>query len=187
MSSSACLVVSPPEYEQPKRTAPFLVAAEAFPNLRKTITLDDTTGFVEFGGAVLSEDSGAPVEIALYIDYGQPNAAGHPYKNRVYPFEPIQPGVISDGPRSFQGKRWYLDSAPVPAGCHTITMMASHGFDASVCPDDIDDSSFLVWQVVRCDSNGDCPTDCQPLECADQCPSCADIGMDAGLGEGGAP
>jgi hypothetical protein len=184
MSGTACLVVSPPEYEEPKRSAPFLIAEEAFPNLRKTVEVLETDAFVEFGGAVLSEDNGAPVEVALYIDYGQSNAAGHPYKNRVYPFEPILPGTIADGPRKFQGKRWYLDSAPVAAGCHTITMMASHEFGATVCPVDIDDSSFLVWQIAKCDANGDCPTDCEPLDCSDQCPSCADLGAGAG---GGSP
>jgi hypothetical protein len=182
MSSTACLVVSPPEYEQPKRTAPFLVAEEAYPILEKTIEVDDTEGFVEFGGAVLSEDNGAPVEVALYIDYGQSNAAGHPYKNRVYPFEPILPGTIADGPRKFQGKRWYLDSAPVAAGCHTITMMASHEFGANVCPLSVDDSSFLVWRIAKCDANGnDCPAHCEPLECSKPCPSCADPGTDAGV------
>ena len=162
MSSSACLVISPPEYENPRQTSPFLIATDAFPSLGKNIDVDELTQFVEFGGAVLSEDNGAAVELALYVDYGQPNAAGLPYKNRVYPFEPIPPGTIADGPRKFQGKKWFLDSVPVGPGCHSITMMASHRFNASVCPVDATDSSFLTWQVIKCDD----PTD----------PSCPDTG-----------
>lgn len=187
MASSACLVIAPPSYEEPQRTAPFLIASDAFPTLLKTIDVDELTQLVEFGGAVLSEDTGNPVHIALYIDYGQPNAAGLPYKNRVYPFEPIAPGTIADGPRKFQGKKWYLDSVSISPGCHTVTMIASHEFNASVCPVDVGDSSSLSWQVIRCDQgDGSCPTECPPLDCGEQCPSCETFAADAGA-DGGAP
>jgi hypothetical protein len=155
------------------RTPPYLIAAEAYPDIRAPILIDDSTFYVEFGAAVLSEDDGAPVEIALYIDYGHANAAGHPYRNRAYPFEPILPGTLEDGPRTFEGKRWYLDSAPVALGCHTLTMMASHEFGSDICPADPADSDFLVWQVAKCDSDGGpCPPPCELTPCDDPCPSC---------------
>ena len=133
MSSSACLVLSPPEYDKPEQTAPMLVASAAFPDLRQTIYVFDDTPFVEFGGAVLSEDAGDPVQLAIYLDYGQRNAADRPYRNVVYPFEPIPPGTLADGPRTFLPKRWYPSVHAVLNGCHTATLMASHGFDADVC------------------------------------------------------
>jgi len=175
LAGLACAGCADDERE-PRRTAPILVGAEAFPDLRAPIIVDNSTQYVEFGAAVLSEDNGTPVEIALYIDYGRPNAAGHPYKNRVYPFEPILPGTLADGPRPFGGKRWYLDSAPVAAGCHTVTMMASHEFNSSVCPHDMDDSDLLVWQVVRCDfDGGPCPSTCEMQACEAPCPSCFEV------------
>jgi len=176
MSSSACLVLSPPEYDRPQRTAPMLVGTEAFPDLRETILIKEGMEYIEFGGAVLSEDDGLPVQLALYIDYGQTNAAGRPYRNVIYPFEPIPPGTLADGARKFQGKRWYLGVTPVAIGCHTVTLVASHEFNAEVCPRDSADASVLVWQVVSCDSSGACAFDCEPPTCDNQpCPSCATI------------
>lgn len=186
MSSSACLVLSPPEYERPERTAPMLLGADAFPDIRETILIKDDVEFVEFGGAVLSEDDGLPVQLALYIDYGQTNAAQRPYRNVIYPFEPISPGTLADGARKFQGKRWYLGVTPVPTGCHTVTLVAAHGFDSEVCPTSASDSSYLVWHVVRCDSSGVCDLGCEPPTCDNQpCPTCATL--DEQTSDGGTP
>lgn len=188
MSSSACLVLSPPEYDKPEQTAPTLVASAAFPDLRQTIYVFDDTPFVEFGGAVLSEDAGDQVQLAIYLDYGQRNAADRPYRNVVYPFEPIPPGTLADGPRTFLPKRWYPSVHAVLNGCHTATLMASHGFDADVCPTSATDSSFLVWQVIRCTSSIDCNDQCEPPTCdaAQGCASCGSPSPDAGAA-GGTP
>jgi hypothetical protein len=186
MSSSACLVVSPPEYEKPERTAPFLVPSEAFPDLRSTILVDEDDESQEFGGAVVSEDNGLPVQLALYIDYGHINAAELPYRNVIYPFEPIPAGTLADGPRKFQGKRWHFGVIPLTVGCHTATLMATHEFDAKVCPADIGDSSFLVWQVIRCEDATTCAESCEPIDCAkDLCATCASAPADAGVMGGG--
>jgi hypothetical protein len=186
MSSSACLVVSPPEYEKPEPTAPFLVPSEAFPDLRSTILVDDETDFVEFGGAIVSEDNGLPVHLALYIDYGDKNAADLPYRNVVYPFEPLPAGTLADGPRKFQGKRWHLGVIPLLNGCHTATLMATHEFDAKVCPAQATDASFLVWQVIRCEDATTCNEACEPKDCTkEDCATCASPPADAGAG--GAP
>jgi hypothetical protein len=181
LSSSACLVTSPPEYELPPQTAPFLVASAAFPSLWKPIAIDESTQFVTFGGDVISEDNGEDVHIALYIDYGTRNAAGLPYRNRVFPFPPIKAGRITDGQRPFE-VQWFLDSVPVLKGCHTVTMVASHEFDASnVCPVELDDMSLIEWQLVNCDSDDQtCSKQCPEPTCTDAtCPSCANLTADA--------
>jgi hypothetical protein len=188
MSSSACLVVSPPEYEKPQPTAPFLVPSDAVPDLRCTIPVDDETDFVEFGGSVVSEDNGLPVHLALYIDYGDTNAADLPYRNVVYPFEPLPAGTLAEGPRKFTGKRWHLGVIPLPTDgdCHTVTLMATHEFDARVCPANPSDASFLVWQVTRCPTGSPCSQPCEPKDCVQEpCTTCSTPPADAGAG--GAP
>ena len=186
MSSSACLVLSPPEYEKPEQTAPMLVAGEAFPDLRQTIYVYDDTPWVEFGGAVLSEDAGDPVQFAIFLDYGQRNAAGRPYRNVVYPFEPVSPGTLADGPRTFSSKLWYPSVQTVSYGCHTATLMASHAFDPGVCPASPDDASYLVWQVIRCPSSNECNDTCEPPACdpVEGCASCSTPEPDASAERG---
>jgi hypothetical protein len=175
MSCSACLVLSPPEYESPPQTAPYLIATAASPPIKQIITIDDKTKSVEFSGSVLSEDNGVPVELALYIDFGQCNAANEPYKRKVYPLPKIAAGTIADGPRPFFGKKWFMESVPVANdGCHTVTMMVSHKFNDIVCPADLNDSSLLTWQVVQCGEDPSaCPTTCaEPEYPSSRCAPC---------------
>ncbi|WP_044249336.1 hypothetical protein [Chondromyces apiculatus] len=158
-----------------------LVADASFPDLRQTIYVYDLTESVEFGSAVISEDAQVPVELAIYLDYGQIGSAGRPYRRAIYPFEPIPPGTLADGARSFAGNYWYPGDVTVEPGCHTVTLMASHAFDADVCPVESNDSSYLVWQVIRCQSSVNCDIACEPPTCdgPQACPKCPRPALDA--------
>ncbi|AKT36679.1 uncharacterized protein CMC5_007990 [Chondromyces crocatus] len=163
-----------------------LMAADAYPDLRQTIYVYDDTSRVEFGGSVISEDSQQPVELAIYLDYGQRNAAGRPYRTAIYPFKPIPPGTMADGARKFSGMFWHPSDHTVPLGCHTVTLMASHRFGPDVCPQEPTDASYLVWQVIRCASSSDCNDFCEPPPCdtVQGCASCLTPSNPDGSGEG---
>lgn len=186
---SACLVTSVPEYDEPAQTPPFLVAAKAAPDIREFVFVLDGEQRIDFSAAVLSEDRGEPVHVALYIDYGQENAAGNPFKRSLAAFPTIPPGTLSEGARDFNVS-WYLDSDDVSHGCHSITMMVTHEFDFRNCPMRLADSSHLVWNILRCPSKESCAID-PAKECPNSagpsliaCPS-ESPGPDAGAGGGG--
>jgi hypothetical protein len=186
---SACLVTSVPQFDEPAQTPPFLVAAKADPDLREFVFVLDDDQRIDFRAAVLSEDRDVPVQIALYIDYGQENAAGNPFKRSIAEFPEILPGTLSQGPRPVQAE-WFLDSDDVDYGCHTVTMMVTHAFDFRNCPERLSDSSHLVWNILRCKSQELCV-----IDPAKQCPNSAgpDLiacpsetpGPDSGSGSGG--
>ncbi|XYI00980.1 hypothetical protein ACMHYB_14995 [Sorangium sp. So ce1128] len=168
-SATGCLVISPPEYDEPSKTAPVLTAV--FPPQHIPIHIVGQDVVKDFGATVLSEDNGDPVQVAIYIDYGRRSAAGRPFRRPVPP-TPIRAGTIADGQRPFTVP-WVLDDAPLPTDgmtpakeCHTITLMASHAFNRCICPADTDDMSSLTWQVINCDANeSGCPAACPALDC----------------------
>ncbi|WP_437529258.1 hypothetical protein WME79_47385 [Sorangium sp. So ce726] len=174
--ASGCLDLSQPQHEPPPQTAPYLIASAASPSQLQVVYIHEEDVFLDFGAAVLSEDNSVDVEIALYLDYGTRNSAGQPYRDRDYPFEAIEAGTMHEGQRPFV-RRWFLGSSSVTAGCHTLTMVASHAFDVNVCPADLKDMSYLTWQLIKCDPDDpSCPTSCPELACAaSKCPSCADF------------
>jgi hypothetical protein len=186
---SACLVTSVPQYDEPAQTPPFLVAAAADPDIREFVFVLDGEQRIDFRASVLSEDRDAPVQMALYIDYGQVNAAGNPFKRALAEFPDIPAGTLSQGPRPVLAE-WFLDSDDVGHGCHTITMMVTHKFDFRNCPERLADSSHLVWNILRCPSKESCA-----IDPAKQCPTSAgpplipcpseSPGPDAGTGDGG--
>jgi hypothetical protein len=54
--------------------------------------------------------------------------------------------------RNIRGKWNLVSNAPAP-GCHTVTLIVSHEFDAETsCPVCRNDSSQLTWPVFVCDS-----------------------------------
>jgi len=186
---SACLVASTPEFDEPAQTRPFLVAAAADPDLREFLLVVDDDQRVDFRASVISEDRAEPLKIALYVDYGLTNNAGNPFRQSIADFPDIPAGTLKQGPRPVHAE-WFLDSAVVPPGCHTITMMVTHKFDFRKCPDRLADSSHLVWNILRCTSAEACTFD--PFkDCPNSlgtdlvtCPS-KSPGPDSGVGGGG--
>ncbi|AUX21513.1 hypothetical protein SOCEGT47_019990 [Sorangium cellulosum] len=181
-SAAGCLVIEPPEYKEPARTAPVLTPT--FPPVFLPIHITEQDTLKEFEATVLSEDNGDPVQVALYIDYGKRTPWNSPYLRNTTPGW-IEPGTIAGGPRPVL-LRWLLSQMNLPDAaetaadrCHTITMMATHAFNqragGCVCPEDPKDMSAITWQIIDCDpnephdpSNPDdipCPESCPPLNC----------------------
>ncbi|WP_434046662.1 MULTISPECIES: hypothetical protein [Sorangium] len=169
-SASGCLVISPPEYDHPSKTAPVLSAI--FPPQHIPIHMVDPSFGRAFTASVLSEDNGEPVQFALYIDYGRRSLGGSPYRRLQPPRSVIGAGTIAGGQRSFT-LPWDLDTASLPTDgvtpereCHTVTMMASHAFNQCYCPADPEDMSSLTWQIINCDPDDPgCPESCPALDC----------------------
>jgi hypothetical protein len=177
-SSSGCLVTPTPELREPDQTPPYLVAADAKPDLRQPIVVTDIAAqpSLSFGASVVSEDKG-PVYTELLIDYGFENVAGQKARY-VIRGKTLPAGSYQDGPRPVL-VNWYLGLNGVGGGCHTVTLMVSHGFDedSSGCPQRLCDASYLVWQVILpCDVGETCPTTCPPP--TDTCPAALEQGVD---------
>lgn len=183
-SATGCLVISPPEYEHPQKTAPVLTAV--FPPPHRPVyidPLDPADKIKRFDATVLSEDNGDPVRVALFIDYGRRTSGKYPYR-RVVDQPPIPAGTIAGGQRSFTRELdLNIDSIPNDGvtperECHTLTMMVSHAFNENKCdcPDEPDDMSWITWQIIHCDPDEPtCPTSCPALDCeTTQCLFCDD-------------
>jgi hypothetical protein len=159
MISPACLVTSTPEFEDPPKTRPMLLASGASPDLREIVIIDQPA--IEFRASVLSEDADDSVKVSLLIDYGiKSDVDERPYRDAEDRNKEVPPGALADGPRDVVAKLFpdVIFWGVPQAGCHTVTMMVSHNFDsASGCPNTLEDSSQLTWQVIRCDE-----TPCEP-------------------------
>lgn len=191
--SPACLVTSTSEFQEPQQTAPFLVASSADPDIREFLIVVDGESRKDFSASVVSEDRGEPVKVALYIDYGEPNVAGQPFRYSLTNFPDVAPSSFSDKDRRVQAQ-WFPDIQFVENGCHTVTMVVTHEFDFLDCPKDLSDSSQLVWKVLRCKSRETCE-DISINDPAVMCPSseqsplasCELISTDPDAGAGGGP
>ncbi|WP_437290065.1 hypothetical protein [Sorangium sp. So ce406] len=168
-SAAGCLVISPPEYDHPSKTAPVLT--EPFPPPHIPIHIDEQDVRKSFSASVLSEDNGQPVEVALYVDYGRRSPDGSAYRRLRAPWS-VGAGTIAGGQRSFT-LEWSVEGMNLPSDgetpereCHTITMMASHDFNQCYCPADPEDMGSITWQLIKCDPNEPgCPGSCPPLDC----------------------
>jgi hypothetical protein len=181
LATPACLVISTPDVEPPKRTAPFLVAATADPDPRNVLIVDDAQlgdkESVDFSAHVVSEDDGKKVRFRLYIDYGAPDNLGGQLSAAVISnITPLNPGTVTDMDRVVKAT-WYPNSlSPGTRHCHTVTLIASHEFDDTTgCPVCRNDSSQITWQVYRCDSGPSCVTDFSECQMwTRSCPSVVD-------------
>jgi hypothetical protein len=163
MASTSCLVTSTPDFTPPKQTRPFLVPASADPDTRTVQILDAPQGAAglpfSFSADVVSDDQGQQVLVALYIDYGKPNAGDFPYADVILSFAPVKPGTMADTTaRRAVAKGKFAH--PLLPGCHTATLLVTHQINTDkVCPACLNDSSQITWPLYRCDS----------LESADAC------------------
>lgn len=169
MLPSACLVISPPQVEDPERTPPFLLEETANPDARETwkIDLDSASlSFVEFSVNVRSEDDGLPVQGRLLLDYGVQASDGRPFEAEVSEDSDVPASTLQDTLRTLTA-RWYVKSYNYD-GCHTVTLMASHEFTDDQCPVDPADSDAVTWLVYLCRDSGSVPC-CDPVSDPD-CP-----------------
>lgn len=157
MISTSCLVLATPDYTPPERTRPFLIVATADPDPRSVLlvnTLEQAHApktSIEFSADVISEDQGAKVKAYLYLDYGKKDG-DHPYSDVITQIRELPPSTMSDPTkRNIRGKWNFVDTVLSP-GCHTMTLIVSHDFDAETsCPVCRNDSSQLTWPVFACD------------------------------------
>ena len=197
LSTTGCLITDTPQFTPQTHTAPFLVAASAYPDPHTVVIVDVVEGQnpppVIFAADVVSQDDplGSTgqfqfVYSRLYLDYGVQGTGGLPFPDYPISGEHVAPGTLAQT----QGRRvqaqWLPGERDVSLGCHTATLMVSHLFDdqpgCPVCPND---SSMISWQVLRCNSSlpgNDCnalpilgPGMCQPITTG--CPS---VEADAG-------
>ena len=180
MASTGCLVTSTPEFIPPDRTRPFLVTASADPDPRGVLlinTLEQAqVRSFEFSADVISEDQGSKVKGYLYIDYGQ-QGGDHPYADLITQIRELPPSTMADTTkRNIRGKWSFGDNVPAK-GCHTVTLIVSHEFDAETsCPVCRNDSSQLTWPVYVCDPDVSAAK-CHPdfFECENPGPGCGAV------------
>jgi hypothetical protein len=157
MASTNCLVTSTPEFKPPERTRPFLIATTADPDPRGVLLINTLEQLsvgkksFEFSADVVSEDQGSKVKGYLYIDYGT-QVGDHPYADSIPEIKELPPSTMADTTkRNIRGKL-NLESHVILPGCHTVTLIVSHEFDAETsCPVCRNDSSQLTWPVFMCD------------------------------------
>jgi len=160
--ATGCVITDTPQFQVPQHTAPILVASTASPPLGQVVILDlDSMNSVQFGADVISQDDPAgsggqftTVFAELYVDYGAPPQGA---KNQPYyglPFGggvALQNGTLDQTTGRFIWANWVPADVLPPEGCHTATLVASHGFDTSPgCPRCDDDYSMLTWTVLAC-------------------------------------
>ena len=156
-----------------------LVPSTADPDPRMVFKVEKTQfeqdQSFSFGAHVLPGNNDDIVHFKLYIDYGYaknpddrlpywgPTALGLPA---------LDPSTSTDaGPAAVEA-RWVPKNYSSGAGCHNVTLMASHDFDEFTgCPICMNDSSQITWQVFLCDQDP-CVTDFS--KCQDWTRSCRD-------------
>jgi hypothetical protein len=136
------------------------------------VVLQPTEDTLEFSAKFRSEDANQPIGVRLFIDYGFEATDGNPYAE-VKPGAKVGPGSLDDVEPRVATAKW--SPSALFTGCHTVTLMLSHSFeDLTGCPTDLEDSSYLTWNVYVCKQNEPCvpqiDLDCvpqgKPLNCA---------------------
>jgi hypothetical protein len=190
MCTTGCLITSTPQFKPQQHTAPFLVdsTAEATPPgwpVGMVVTVDSANlGPITFSADVISQDdqidptmqsSFTSVTAHLYIDYGFTEIeSGYPYRLQFAMMGSIPPDFIDRTTgRKKASVTWFTGddiSKPLPLGCHTATLVASHIFDISDgCPACVDDYTMITWPVLRCDSTMQGNCDSLPLSGMEAC------------------
>lgn len=176
MGCPACLITAAPEFEDSEQSRPILLAETASPDPRAVIDFDIAVSQSQVVEAQLapSNDKGQPIEVQLYVDYGQP--LGKLIAQRVFAGADVPPYDVGQPVRIAQAEIF----SPLALGCHSLTLIVAHEFDnPSQCPKRLDDSSQLTWQLlVRDDEQcGDEGCACVPRDPADleSLVSCPDV------------
>jgi len=167
--ASGCLLTGEPVSYEPTQSPPMIVASALNPDPRSILLVGGDEGLKEFGitASVVSEDVEEDVKVALYVDYGFTNALNQPFRNALQTFPELPAGTLADGPRKLLGVRWVDGLFSIEPGCHRLTLVVTHAFDAaSGCPKNLNDSSQVTWHFRQCDV-GECPAtlvECPPTD-----------------------
>jgi hypothetical protein len=164
----ACLVTSTPDFTPPTQTRPFIIPSSADPDPRAVKVLDDVDpdamGTIDFKAQIVSDDQLEQVAFQVYIDYGVANpVTSQPFLVQDSNVRPLPASTMQETkPRIADAK---VPPQIIAFGCHTVTLMASHHFDALTgCPSCANDSSFVTWPVYHCNSSSGPP--CDPVDFA---------------------
>ncbi|MFO0547641.1 MAG: hypothetical protein U0271_04585 [Polyangiaceae bacterium] len=185
MPTASCLITSNPQFEDPPRTAPFFLVDRASPDPRQIIKLEATDAQLELSALFRSEDGQSldsagnreGVRVKLLVDYGQKGALGHPFRSQTEA-PTVAAGSWDDPPREARAT-WTEDELHMGPGCHRLTMMISHAFDAGTgCPSTKGDYDVVTWTVVRCDESG-----CPEVDLLTGCPGITESCVDEGTAE----
>jgi hypothetical protein len=179
--------------QQPRPTRPFVESPD--PDPRQVLVVDgQALAFksgntpIAFSAAVISQDDpDQSVASRLYIDFGSTShgAAGSPFQASILGSS-VGSGTLDETRRVVAN--WFPAQVTVDPGCHTATLVVSHGFDDSSngglgCPLCDSDASMITWHVLRCDSaSGNCND--LPIDgCASLTNTCAQARMAAHVEE----
>ena len=165
-------MTSSPDFVDPPKRPPFLIANGATPDLRAPIHVKDITmESIAVSASVTTFDT-RRVDVELIIDYGHQNALLQ--KGRcVLRGKAILP-TTNDATVSIAQATLPPGACILAPGCHTATLLVTHqlggrdGSDIDGCPTRLCDSSQLTWRIdVACtDACADCeePTDTCPSQ-----------------------
>jgi len=165
LTPSGCLVADPPLYEEPPRTPPVFDLAQADPPISRPVVVDTTSSEpLVFAVPFRSEDRGEILFASLHLDYNILRV-GSSFTGVEREFAA---STFDDLGRTMS-LPWDLFGG-VPAGCHTLTLLASHVSTwetSEFRPNPItgvDDSARVVWWLNvdppedEVDTLRDCPT-----------------------------
>ena len=142
--STSCVVAPPPEHQEPEKTPPRLLLAQAEPPISRIVNLPIATeqSVQEFAVPVQSEDAGdrlVGVLVAWYGEIEEANASSA----RV-----IEPANFDDPPRDMRVEWRYSE---YEAGLYPLTLVVTHeaNFDLETFrpADDFDDVAIITWWV----------------------------------------
>jgi len=154
--TASCFITSTPDFKPPPQTPPALLAETANPPLGEIVI--NTKDFMTFSANVRSQDAdNTPVRFELLVDYGFRHIVQGPTGQITSPFAVnVESGVVgtsqtlNDTSRVAQGTWIRGNPFNFTRKCHRFTLIVSHAFAPDGCPVDLNDSSFLSWDVYDC-------------------------------------
>lgn len=120
-ASTGCIVADPPQYEEPKRTPPFLDLSRAEPSPYWLVVIDrnDPLGAhsVKITIPIRSDDQGERVWFGVHVDFKTDNGV-------VLGSQPMAPSTF-DVTRTFSSPDFQLNGL-ILQGCHQLTLVVAH-------------------------------------------------------------
>jgi hypothetical protein len=180
LGNAGCLITDTPAFDAPRRTAPYLTNLDPSPMHTQSINLvPGTTATYEtedISFDLESEDLGQRVTVLLYVDLKGLYSPINPLPIKTWD---LAPGTLKS-PRRTTTYTMDLNNPAQVAGCHAITVVASHDFfTVPPRPVDVNDVDTATWfYYVGVNPSEPEYEPCKPV------PPPADAGADARDGGG---
>jgi hypothetical protein len=118
LSLTGCLIADPPQYEEPRRTPPFLDLDHAEPSPYWPVIVEKKPSVdLQLKVLVRSDDQGEQLWFGLHVDY---KANSHIFLKSL----PIAPSTLDQPPRVIS-VGVDIDERFSP-GCHQLTLLVAH-------------------------------------------------------------